>query len=132
MLFRSAPDWEVLIVDEQGLPLENMTVRLNYQNYSAEPEGHELEATTDARGQVHFPKQTTRTSIGSYILNTAWSATAGVHASFGRHAYVFTFGRGRDGSATTGDYITDWTGSPDEMKSRIVAEPRALSTEPRP
>src|SRR5208283_4378641 len=122
--YTAAPSWEVWVVDEAGKSIEGMKVRLSYQNYSAESKGHELDATTDSEGRVHFPPQKATASVARYVVYSAWSATTGVHASFGRHAYVFAFGQGRDGSATTGDVITDWTGSPEDMKSRIVATQR--------
>lgn len=99
-------------------------MRLSYQNYSAESKGHELDATTDSQGRAYFPTRKATASIARYVVYSAWSATTGIHASFGRHANVFAFGQGRDGSATTGDVITDWTGAPQEMKSRIVASQR--------
>lgn len=114
----------VAVTCKVGMPIEDMKVRLSYQNFSAESKGHELDAITDSQGRAYFPTQRTSASIARYIVYSAWSATTGVHASFGRHANVFTFGQGRDGSATTSDVITDWTGAPQEMKSRIVATQR--------
>jgi hypothetical protein len=32
-----------------------------------------------------------------------------VHASYGPHATVFAFRKGLEGTATTGDLVTDWT-----------------------
>jgi hypothetical protein len=124
MPYTAAPGWEVHVVDEAGMPIEGMRVRLSYQNYSAESSGHELDATTDIQGRVYFPIQKASASMARCIVYSLRSAAAGVHASFGRHANVFTFGKGRDGSATTGEVITDWTGSPREMKSRIIAGQR--------
>ncbi len=118
--FTAAPAWDVCVVDETGAPIEGMTVRLSYQNYSTESKGHELDATTDSRGHVQFPLRRSSASLGRAIAYSARSAIEGVHAGFGRHAFVFAFGHGRDGSATTGNVVTDWTGAPDEMKSRIV------------
>ena len=93
-----------------------------YQNYSAEGESHELTLTADENGHVLFPKQYERASIFRRLFYTASSAMAGVHASFGRHASVFAFGSGYEGSATTLNYVTDWDGSPDSMTSKIVAK----------
>lgn len=50
----------------------------------------------------------------------------GVHASFGRHATVFTFGQGWEGEAVSGEFVMDWAGSPDHVSSRIVARPRPI------
>lgn len=119
--YTAAPAWEVWVEDEAGRPLEGMKVRLSYQNYSAESKGHELNAITDGNGHVYFPTQMASASIARYAVYSAWSATTGIHASFGRHASVFTFGQGRDGSPAADNAVTDWTGAPPEMKSRIVA-----------
>lgn len=122
--YTAAPAWEVWVVDETGVPIEAMKVRLSYENYSAESTGHEMDATTDSQGCGQFPMQKASASIARYVLYSASSATAGAHASFGRHANVFAFGHGRHGTATTGDFVTDWTGTPQEMRSRIVARQR--------
>lgn len=122
--YTAAPAWEVCVVDEAGEPIKGMKVRLSYQNYSTESNGHELDAITNSQGRVYFPLQESAASIGRYIIYSVWSATTGVHASLGRHAGVFTFGQGRDGVAATGNVVVDWTGSPREMKSRIVAKLR--------
>lgn len=106
-------------------PIETMNVRLSYENYSAESTGHEMDAITDAQGHAQFPMQKDSASIARYVRYSARSAMEGVHASFGRHAYVFVFGQDREGEATTGDLVTDWTGTPQEMKSRIVARRRS-------
>jgi len=118
------PRWEVWVVDENGQPLEGMTVAMTYQNYSAESEGHIEELYTDAAGHVVFPARTITVSTLNRAIAVARSAQAGVHASFGPHAHVFAFGRGREGDAVDGRYVADWTGKPDEVKSRIVAKPR--------
>ena len=103
--YTAAPKWEVWAVNEVGAPLEGMTVRLYYQNYSAEMMGSEMDAVTDSHGHAQFPMQLASASAARYIVYSYRSAMAGVHASFGRHAGVFAYGQGRDGSATTGDAI---------------------------
>jgi len=50
-------------------------------------------------------------------------ATSLAHASFGPHAHVFAFWKGREGDATNGNLIVDWTGTPDTMESKILAKP---------
>lgn len=124
--YLATPTWTVLVVDEQGRPLEGMTVRLTNQNYSAEPEGHRRDLITDSRGSVEFSSQIASSCIVRYVWYTLLAARAGIHASFGRHASVFVFGQGREGSAIENDAFTDWTGSPDRMESRIVAERGAM------
>jgi hypothetical protein len=122
------PDWEVSVVDQDGNPLKGMTVRLSYQDYSLESVSHDEDRVTDSRGHVSFVAKTTTASVGSRALGALRSAIrTGVHASFGRHAWVFAFGNGLEGSAETGNYVTDWNGSPRLMRSRIVSRPMISS-----
>lgn len=117
------PSWDVWVVDPSGTPQRGTTVRRSYQDYSLEREGHEEDAATDATGYAHFAKRESRASLISRFFGTLHSAmTGGVHASFGRHAFVFAFGNGKQGQAVSGKYVTDWTGSPEHMQSRIVVD----------
>lgn len=119
----ATPLWEVWVVDSDGHALAGMTVRLSWQNYSAETSGHQEDQLTDERGYVVFPARKFRASIDERLLGTIRAADGGVHASFGPHAFVFAFGKGLEGDAVTGKYVADWTGKPNRMQSRIVAEP---------
>jgi hypothetical protein len=67
--------------------------------------------------------QKSSSSIPRRCYYTAQSALALVHASFGPTAYVNAFGNHLEGSATTGQFITVWTGHPEQMESRIVVHP---------
>ena len=107
--------------DEAGKPLAGLSVRLDYENYSAESDSHEITLVTDPSGHVTFPSQYGKASLIRRAFYTSVSAMGGAHASFGNHAFVFVFGNGFDGDTGTGAYITDWTGSPTEMASSIVA-----------
>jgi hypothetical protein len=109
-------------VDENGHPLQGMTVRLFWQNYSAETEGHEQNLETDQNGYVVFPARTLRASVMRRVFMTLRESLAIAHASYGPHAHVFTFGRGLEGGAVTDGYVIDWTGKPDQIQSRIVAK----------
>ncbi|MGO9008916.1 MAG: hypothetical protein ACLQPN_02350 [Bryobacteraceae bacterium] len=100
-----------------------MTVRLVYQNYSVEADGHEEDQTTDRQGDVTFPARRSSASAARLCMFTLRSACAGPHASFGRHAYVFAFGKGREGTAASGEYLVDWKGTPADVKTRIMAKP---------
>jgi hypothetical protein len=117
------------VVDQSGQAVVGMTVRLSYQNYSAEASGHELDALSDDRGHASFPAQTIRAPVARRLLSILSSAAAGVHASFGPHAYVFAFGQGLEGQDVdpTADVLVDWTGAPTRMKSRIVVKPLATT-----
>jgi hypothetical protein len=114
------------VVTDDGLPVASTNVRLVYQNYSAEGQSHELTLTTDENGRVLIPAQYERACVLQRLYYTVSSAGAGVHASFGRHAYVFAFGGGYEGNAVAGKYVTDWRGTPDSMDSRIVAKKTSI------
>lgn len=119
-----SPFWEVSVVNEAGQPLEGMTVTLTYHNYSAEPEGHSEQKQTDAGGYVVFSPRSLKATRWLRLVTTLQSAGAGVHASFGPHAHVWADGNGLTGYAVSNGYVTDWTGAPPRMASRIVAKPR--------
>jgi hypothetical protein len=108
----AAPQWEVDVVDEYGKPVEGMVVRETWQNYSVEMEGHEADSLTDVNGPVAFPAQTSEYSLLRQIAGTVSALVhLNVHASYGPHATVFAVGKGLEGSAATGNFITDWRGS---------------------
>ncbi len=121
MHYLASPRWDVWVVTDDGKPLTGVNVRLVYQNYSTEGRSHEITLKTGEDGRVLFPAQYGRASLFQRAVYTVSSAGAGVHASFGRQAYVFVFGEGYEGSAVTGKYVTDWRGSSESMESRIVA-----------
>src|SRR5215469_3601311 len=107
----AAPEWKVTVVDENGKPVQGMTVREIWQNYSVEVEGHEMDRQTDANGQVSFPAHRADYSLLSQIAGSLSAIVRfNVHASYGPHATVFAFGNHLEGSATTGEYITDRAG----------------------
>jgi hypothetical protein len=120
--YLASPQWEVLVVDGSGKPIENMTVRSVYQNYSTENAGHEEDQQTDKSGYASFPAHWSSSSAARRGVFTLLLAMAGVHASFGQHAYVFAFGKGMEGSAVSGQYVMDWAGTPAEIKTRIIAK----------
>jgi hypothetical protein len=117
------PTWEVWVVDESGRAVPGMTVRLTYQNYSAESEDHYEDRQTDANGYVVFQPRSLRAVVARRLLATTRSAMAGVHASLGPHAWVWVFGKGLEGVAVNDGHVTDWTGTPSRMTSKVVAKP---------
>jgi hypothetical protein len=121
--YLASPRWQVWVVDGSGAPVEGMTVRLVYQNYSTEAEGHEEDQTTGKQGYVALPAHRSSASVTRRCIFTLISALAGVHASFGPHAYVFAFGKGMEGHAVSGRYIVNWRGSPADIETRITARP---------
>lgn len=126
---RASPSWDVWVTDKNGRPVAGVTVRLTFQNYSAEPEPHEIDAITDAQGHVRFSAQTVNASVGRHIATVLSSAMAGVHASFGPYASISAFGNGLEGVAIDErkNVVVDWTGKPDHMHSRIVITRRPAS-----
>jgi hypothetical protein len=119
--YLASPRWDVWVVTNEGKPLAGVNVRLVYQNYSAEGQSHEVTLKTDESGHALFPTHYESAPLLQRLLYTVSSAGAGIHASFGRHAYVLAFGGGYEGNAVTGKYMTDWRGTPVSMESRIVA-----------
>jgi hypothetical protein len=120
--YLAAPQWNVYVKDERGTPLVGLYVRLSFTNYSAESQGHEITLFTDHSGHVDFPAQYRTASLLQRTFYTVRSAMGGVHASFGKHAFVFVFGGGYEGDAVTGAHVTDWSGSPTKMASTIIAK----------
>ena len=77
---------------------------------------------TDESGHVLFQAQYGRVCFLQRLYYTVSSAEAGVHASFGQHAFVFAFGGGYEEYALAGRYLIDWRGTPVSMQSRIVVK----------
>lgn len=120
----------MVVVDERGKPVAGLTVRETWQNYSVEMEGHESDCQTDMNGRATFPAQKSNYSVPRQIAGTMSALVhLNVHSSYGPHATVFAFGKGLEGAATTGDFFTDWTGSPRFVRSKIVVKPMILPTE---
>jgi len=122
----NSPAWDVWIVDQLGQPVSGMTVRLSYQNYSAEGEAHEVNTTADQNGYARFPPQTLRASLMRRRIFTLLSARAGAHASLGPHAHVFALGKGLEGVDVDPktSVLVDWTGEPRSVESHIVVKPQ--------
>jgi hypothetical protein len=119
-----APKWDVEVVDKSGNPVSGISVRESYQNYSADLTGHEETGITDINGQVHFDAKVLRASPLKRFVAVINSAMAGVHASFGPHAFVFAFGHGVEGDwVDRHGYVGDWIGSPASMNTRIIVHP---------
>jgi hypothetical protein len=115
-----SPLWEVSVVDQANKPIGGITVRESYQHYSAQFSGGETDLTTDNQGRVTFPAKTLRDNLLKRFAVIASSATGGVHASCGPHAYVLAFGNGVVGNSVKNGYVEDWAGSPLVNKSVIV------------
>src|SRR6266404_2486758 len=118
----NCPAWDVWVVDQNGQPVSGIAVRLSYKNYSAEDETHEIDRTTDQRGHTAFAAQTLSASLVRRLIFILSSLRAGIHASFGRHASVFAFGKGLEGFDVDlqRNIVVEWTGESRNMESRIV------------
>jgi hypothetical protein len=113
------PFWEVWVVDGAGRPVEGITVNLIYRNWSAESEDLWEEKQTNSSGYVAFSPRSLRATRVHRILAAIRSAEAGVHASFGPHAFVNAHYKNGGG----GDDFVTWRGTPSHMTSKIVAKP---------
>lgn len=121
--YLASPEWSVTVTDEAGHPLSGMLVRLNYENYSVENNGHEIDLYTNASGRVAFPARRRFALTLSRCYYTALSASALAHASFGPSAYVDAFGPGLEGSAMSNGAIYFWKGDPDKVNTTIISKP---------
>jgi hypothetical protein len=123
----NCPTWDVWVTDEGGRPIMGATVRVTFQNYSAESRSHEVDAVTDSRGHARFSAQILSASLVRRVAATLSSLATGVHAGFGVHATVFAFDHGVEGFAIDDrNLVADWTGRPDHVESRIVVTARKL------
>lgn len=122
--YLAAPQWSIHVVNEKGQPIEAMTVRLTWENYSVETTSHEQDLRTDRNGDVIFPSHRSSSSILRRAFFTTLSSMALAHASYGPRAAVLAFDQVREGSVIDDGIIADWAGQPAEMRSEIVARPR--------
>jgi len=87
------PARNVLVLTVDARPVQDITVRQIWQNYSLESEGHEEDLRTDKNGRVSFPKRTIRASLARRILHPILNVVRqGVHASFGAQTDMFPLG----------------------------------------
>ena len=121
--YLASPDWVIRVVDGRGNPARGVTVRLSYENYSVEAEGHEEDRITDEQGYARFEAHHSAAPLLQRCWFSALSAMALAHASFGPHAFVFAFGGGMQGDAVSNGYVTDWNGKPERMESVIILKP---------
>ena len=118
--YLTAPQWRVQVVDMQGKPLSGVTVYETWQNYSVEENSHEQKLITDSAGLAEFPARQASSSTLRRIWFTLKAARALIHASFGSFVFVHAIAPGFQEHT----YADMWAGSPAEMHSRIVMQPR--------
>jgi hypothetical protein len=117
------PSWTVTVVESSGTPATGTTVRRYCQDYSIRGGALETDAYTDNLGRAIFQEEVVQTHpMFRWLRNIFNSLSGGVHASYGRHAYVFALGRdGRQGEDVGANgFLKEWTGSPPHMESRLV------------
>ena len=120
----AAPRWDVLVVDELGKPVQGMTVRETWYNYSVDRGQGTEDRQSDVDGRVTFPARRSRYTVLRRSRGTLSALRhSTVPSSYGPHANVFAFGKCLEGTAMTSGFATDWTGSPAHMQSRIIAKP---------
>ena len=102
-----APAWTVTTMNKARKPLQGVTVRENWQQYSLETSSHEEDRLTDSKGEVHFPRRTQwSTFIGRFAGCIRQFAQTGVHTSCGADSHLVAFGPGID--------TLDWQDSSEE------------------
>lgn len=120
-----APDWTVTTLDASPShrPLRNITVREVWQQYSLDTAPHEEDRLTDAKGQVHFPRRTQRSSLIFRVIGCLWQVGAtGIHASCGPDSYLVAFGKSID--------TMDWADMSQEIGNRLQWQRSTLVLKP--
>lgn len=80
----------VLVITDEGKPIQNALVRQIWQHYSLESRSHEEDLRTGPNGRVTFPERTIRASLARRVVYPIWIlAKDGVHASFGVRTDMF-------------------------------------------
>jgi hypothetical protein len=89
-----SPDWNVLVTDTDGHPIEGAAVTVFSQHYSIERDGHEETKITGADGRAHFNERRIRAMNLIRILGAIRNLSQGAHASFGVHTHLHAFAKG--------------------------------------
>ena len=99
--------WTVTTMNKARKPLQNVTVRENWQQYSLETSSNEEDRLTDFKGEVHFPRRMHRsTFMGRFVGCIRQFGQMGVHTNCGADSHLVAFGPGID--------TLDWQDSGDE------------------
>jgi hypothetical protein len=89
-----SPDWDVLVTDTEGHPIEGASVTVFSQQYSIERGGHEETKSTSANGRVHFDARRIRAMNLIRIFGAIRNLDQGAHASFGVHTNLHASAKG--------------------------------------
>jgi hypothetical protein len=129
----AAPEWEVFVVDEKGKPIEGVTVRETWYNYSVTRDSGAEDRKTDVAGSVTFPARRSKYTILRRIAPKAsFFAQSAVASADGAHANAFAFGKCVEGTATIDGVSSDWAGSPSRVQSRVIARSAPARCSPIP
>lgn len=89
------PARNVLVVTDDGNPIQGVLVRQSWKNYSFEGRGHEEDKLTEENGRVSFPRRTLRANLLWRALRPIANILGqGVHASFGVRTDIIVLGEG--------------------------------------
>ena len=90
----ASPDWDVVVTDSDGHPIERATVTVSSQQYTLERVGHEETKVTDIDGRLHFDGRRIRAMNLMRLFGALRNLDPGAHASFGVHTYVYASAKG--------------------------------------
>lgn len=62
------PEWNLRVVDDAGVPVQEINVTEHWQDYMLEAEGHEEVRTTNQDGRVSFGQRNLRASLTRRLL----------------------------------------------------------------
>jgi hypothetical protein len=120
-----SPQWDVWVVDADGKPVVGISVTETHQDFTYESKDHMETLFTDVTGHVQFSAKYLRAGAMKSTMIATEKVVTFQHR--GRRASIAV---GDSGTALVGfnldknGNVIDWTGSPDRMKSHIVAHPQ--------
>jgi len=86
-----APDWDVVVTDISGKPLDRVKITVASQQYTLESRDVEESATTDANGRVRLHQRKLHTIRLLLFLGAIRNILSqGAEASFGVHTYLMS------------------------------------------
>jgi hypothetical protein len=89
-----SPDWDVVVTDTEGRPIEGATVTVFSQQYTLERVDHEETNITGSDGRVHFAERRIRAMNLIRLFGVIRNLDQGAHASFGVHTNLHASAKG--------------------------------------
>ena len=90
-----SPNWDVVVTDVEGHPIEGASVTVFSQQYTLEPIDHEQTNITGTDGRVHFDQRRIRAMNLFRLFGVIRNLDQGVvHASFGVHTHLHASAKG--------------------------------------